>query len=274
MDLAGCHFIYAGVSSREYGLWFANADTSAFSSINGSTKTVSVFSSRGNRNFYVSDSLVDSPISIDVEIFTDDAHALSVQEIRDVEKWLFNRKGYEKLYIDIADDCFAETYDIIDGEERRYYFNCRFTNPRKIYGNGGIPGFSCTMECDSLLLWQEDLGKTIIPEFSEDDSANFSVTIDTNMDEYIYPVVKFTIGEDGGDIMLINLDDEDRTTSFVNLTELIEFSMDGNYNYISGGNYTKFQNKNFIRLLPGENRFVLTGDVTKIEFTYSARKYL
>ena len=274
MDLAGCHFTYAGVSSREYDLWFANADTSAYLSINGSTKTVSVFSSRGNRNFYVSDSLVDSPISIDVEIFTDDEHLLSVQEIKDIEKWLFNRKGYNKLYIDIADDCSAETYDIIDGEERRYYFNCRFINPRKIYGNGGISGFSCTMECDSLLLWQEDIVKTVVPEFAEDESANFSVTIDTNMDEYIYPVVKFTIGEDGGNVMLINLDDENRTTSFVNLTELIEFSMDGNYNYISGDNYTKFQNKNFIRLLPGENRFVLTGDVTQIEFTYSARKYL
>lgn len=274
MDLAGCHFTYDGISSREYGLWFANADTSAYTAINGETKTVTVFSSRGNRKFYVSDSLVDSPVSIGVEIFTDDAHALSVQEIKEIEKWLFNRKGYFKLYVDIADDCFAETYEIVDGVEYRYYFNCRFINPRKIQGNGGIPGFACVMECDSLTLWQDAITKTIEPEFAEDGSAEFSIDIDTVMDEYVYPSVKFTVGETGGDVMLVALDDEDRTTSFSGITALIEFTMDGNYNYISGGNYTKFQSKNFVRLLPGQNRFVLTGDITEIEFTYSARKYL
>lgn len=274
MDLAGCHFTYAGVSSREYGLWFANAETSAYTSINGDTQTVTVFSSRGNRKFFVSDSLVDSPVSIDVDILTDDAHALSVQEIKEIEKWLFNRKGYFKLYVDIADDCSAETYEIIDGVEYRYYFNCRFINPRKIQGNGGIPGFSCTMECDSLMLWQDAITKTIVPEFAEDESAEFTIDIDTCMDEYVYPIVNFTIGESGGNIMLVAIDDDNRSTSFVDLTPLIELSMDGNYNSISGNNYTKFQSKNFVRLLPGQNRFVLTGDVTKLEFKYSARKYL
>lgn len=274
MDLAGCHFTYAGVSSREHGLWFANAETSAYTSINGDTNTVTVFNSRGSRKYYVSDSLVDSPISFEVEILTDDAHALSVQEIKEIERWLFNRKGYFKLYIDIADDCSAETYEVINGVEYRYYFNCRFINPRKIQGNGGIPGFSCTMECDSLMLWQDEITKTVEPEYSSDGSAEFSINIDSVMDEYVYPNVKFTIGEDGGDIIIISLDDNNRATSFSGITELIEFSMDGNYNYISGGNYTKFQSKNFIRLLPGKNRFVLTGDVTEIEFKYSPRKYL
>ena len=207
-------------------------------------------------------------------IFTDDAHALSVQEIKEIEKWLFNKKGYYKLYIDTADDCFAETYEIIDGKEYKYYFNCRFINPKKIRGNGGIPGFYCTMECDSLMLWQDDITKSITPEYSSDGSANFTVTIDSDMNDYVYPKVDFTIGSTGGNVTIVNLDDNDRTTGFAGLTPVTEFYMDGNYNYISGENYTKFQNKNFIRLLPGENRFILTGDVSKIDFIYSARKYL
>lgn len=276
MDLAGCHFTYADVSSREYNLWFAHCDTSDYASINGTTKPVTVFSSRGNRQYLVADSYKDSAVSIDVEFLTDDDRALSPREMRDIERWLFNRKKYYKLYVDIADDCNEESYQIIDGIESRYYFNCRFTNPSKIYGNGGIVGYKARMECDSYMMWQDAITKT----FSINGTAALSskiidLDVGTDVDEYIYPKVTITMASAGGNITIINnTDDTSRQTTFKSLTGSITFTMNGNLNYISGSNYLKFYNRNFIRLIPGVNRIAIVGAVSSITFEWENRRYI
>lgn len=276
MDLAGCHFTYADVSSREYSLWFAHCDTSEYQAINGTTKSVTVFNSRGNKRYFVADSYDDSPITIDVEFITDDERALSVREIRDIERWLFNRKNYYKLYIDIADDCLAESYQIVDGVEKRFYFNCRFINPSKIYGNGGTVGFKATMECDSYVLWQETMMKTFnIGNTAASQSAVISLDIDSETYDYVYPKVTITMAQAGGDIYITNnTDDTSRITSFKSLTGEIEFVINGNTNYISGNNYIKFYDRNFIRLVPGTNNIGVVGAISTIKFEWENRRYL
>ena len=276
MDLAGCHFTYANTSSREYGLLFAHCETSDYTAINGTTKPITVFNSRGNKQYFVADSYDDSPISIDVEFLTDDDRTLSVREIRDIERWLFNRKNYYKLYIDIADDCYAESYQIVDGIEKRFYFNCRFSNPSKIYGNGGTVGFKARMECDSYALWQDALTQTFnIGHTSSSDSSIISINIDSEVDDYVYPKIKITMAQAGGDIYITNnTDDTSRITSFKSLTGSIEFTMNGNLNYISGNNYIKFYDRNFVRLIPGVNNIGVVGAVSKIEFEWENRRYL
>lgn len=276
MNLAGCHFTYADTSSRLYNLWFAHCDTSENTLINGTTQSITVFNARGNRNYLVGDSFNDSAISFDVEILTDDDRALSTQEIRDIERWLFNRRNYYKLYVDIADDCNAETYQIINGIEKQFYFNCRFLNPQKIFGNGGVAGFKATMECDSHLLWQDAISMVFeIGHSTNEQSSVFSLDVDTDANEYVYPKVTVTMAETGGEICLTNnTDDVTRLTSFKALTGGTEFTIDGNLNYISGNNYMKFFDKNFPRLLPGTNYFGVVGAVASIKFEWENRKYL
>lgn len=276
MNLAGCHFTYADTSSRLYNLWFAHCDTSENTSINGTTKSITVFNSRGNRKYLVDDSFNDSAISFDVEILTDDGEALSVQEIRAIEKWLFNRRNYYKLYIDIADDCDTETYQIIDGAEKKFYFNCRFLNPSKILGNGGVAGFRATMECDSHLLWQDAISKTFnIGHTTSSQSTVVSLDVDTDANEYVYPKITIKTADAGGEIYITNnTDDTARITSFKGLTGGIEFTIDGNLNYISGNNYMKFYDRNFPRLLPGTNSFGIVGAVSSVKFEWENRKYL
>lgn len=276
MDLSGCHFTYADTSSREYGIWFAHCDTSEYAQINGTTKPVTIFSSRGNRQYLVADSFKDSAPSIDVEFVTDNDRTLSVQEMRDIERWLFNRRNYYKLYIDIADDCLAESYQIIDGVESRYYFNCRFTNPSKIYGNGGTVGYKATMECDSYLLWQDAITKTFsVGGTSASSNSIIELSVDTEVDEYIYPKVTITMASAGGNITISNnSDDSTRLTTFKSLTGSIEFTMNGSINSISGNNYIKFYDRNFIRLVPGTNRLSVVGAVSSIKIEWENRRYI
>lgn len=276
MDLAGCHFTYANVSSRTYGLWFAHCDTSDYLSINGNTKSVTVFNSHENRQYFVADSYNSSPISIDVEFLVDTDRVLSVKEIRDIEKWLFNRNNYYKLYIDIADDCLAESYQIIDGREVPFYFNCRFTNPTKIQGFGGIVGFRARMECDSYLLWQDSITKTFSVGGTSSSSSNVvTINIDSDVEDYVYPKVTITMAQAGGDIYITNnSDDISRITSFKSLTGEIQLIMNSKLNYISGNNYMKFYDRNFIRLIPGTNNIGIVGAVSSITFEWENRRYL
>ena len=276
MNFACCHFTYAGTSSRTYGLVFAHCDTSESVMINGGIESASIFNSRNNRKYLVGDSYVDSPITIEVEIFTEDCVALSTQEIKTIESWLFNRKNFYKLYINPDDDVNGETYEVVNGVMSQYYLNCRFINPEKILGNGGVAGFKATMECDSHLMWQDAISQTFnIGNTAASDSDVISLVVNSDMNEYVYPTVSITMAAAGGDIYITNnTDSATRITSFKSLTGEIVFTINSEINYISGNNYMKFYDKNFPRLLPGTNAIGIVGAISSITFTWENRKYL
>lgn len=271
MELYGSHFEYAGVNSRRYGLVIATVDTSRFTSVMGDAETVSIYNRRNHRRYYIEDDLSDSAVSFDTEITSD--RPLTLQEQREVEKWLFLRKGYFPLFFDVKDDCQGTTYDLVYGEPLRYYLNCRFLEPKKMEYNGGIVGYEVTLECDSPVAWQEPKTR----RFSlSSTSTDIQLEIDTDMDEYVYPKVSMQLGSSGGDISIVNLsDDPNRATSFEGLDGSMTLKMDGNTNYISDTeSYKKFKEKHFIRLRDGLNRIRVTGDVTSIEFEWQNRRYI
>ena len=103
----------------------------------------------------------------------------------------------------------------------------------------------------------------------------FTAGIDTDMEEYVYPKVTIQMGSSGGDVIIANNnDDSTRLTKFIGLGELATVVMKGELNYVSGQYYEKFADRNFIRLLDGENTLTIIGDVESITFEYSARRVL
>ena len=178
--------------------------------------------------------------------------------------------------MDILDDVHAETFELIDGVQKRLYLNCRFINPEKIEDGAGIRGYKFTVECDSLMAWQDTITSTY-PLSHDSESSNSVITVktDSDLNDYIYPKVTITIGSSGGDITISNnTDNESRLTSFEGLTSNIELIMDGEFNYVSGQNFEKFSDRNFIRLLDGENKINVVGDITSITFEWNNRRYL
>ena len=110
-DIYGSHFEFAGVSSRELGLIIANVNTSRSVSLGGPKEGVTIFSRAANKQYLIDDDYSSSPV-------------------------LFNHRDYRRLYLDIDDDVYGETYEYIDGEKKRNYLNCRFINPERVDGNG------------------------------------------------------------------------------------------------------------------------------------------
>jgi len=278
MNLSGCHFEYCGVSSRKYNLVFAHANTSEFKQIVGNITSNFVFNKKNKQKHFIGESYEDSPIQFDAEIvrWGCNNEVIHTQERREIEKWLFHKSGYNKLYVDLADDTFAETVELVDGYQKRLYLNCRFINPEKIEDGTGLRGYKFTVECDSCMAWQDVvISEHSLANTSANSTSIISVNVDTDIRDYTYPKVIITIGNAGGDILIANHSDNDnRNTSFVSTYANSEIIMDGNTNYISGQNFDRFKDRNFIRLLDGENRLSVTGNISKIRFEWNNRRYL
>lgn len=275
-DIYGSHFEFAGVPSRQWGLIIVNAKSSRMIQLGGAKEGVTIFSKNANKRYLIDDDYSSSPVSFDIEIMTDSDRCLELIERRQIEKWLFNHRDYRKLYLDIADDERGETYEYIDGERKRNYLNCRLINPERLEGNGGVVGYKATLEADSNMFWQDAIVKRyLVNNGAADVSTNITVMVDTDLDEYIYPRVTIQMGSTGGDITISNNhDDSSRLTRFIGMSPLSSVTMKGEINYVSGQYYLKFADRNFIRLLDGENKLTVLGDVEYIEFEYSARRFM
>lgn len=273
MDLSGSYFEYNGTSSRKYGLIFAHVETEEFNKLSGEVESSVVFNKRGKKNYFIGESFEDSPLKFEAEIVTDNDEVINVFMRREIEKWLFHQRDYCKLYTDMDCDTYGESYELVNGVQKRLYLNCRFVNPEKIESGSGLIGYRFTIECDSCMAWQDP----VTYEYSlSGDNSTITVNVDTDLKDYVYPKVSIQTGSSGGDIQIINsTDDNTRATSFVDLNSNITITMRGDgINYISGDYYQKFSNKNFIRLLDGDNKLIVTGDVAHLTFEFQNRRYL
>ena len=274
-DIYGAHFDYAGRSSIEFGLIFVNVNTERFTNLSGSISGVTIFNKSIKQRYLVDDDYSESPVSYEVEIITDDQRYLSLQECRRVEKWLFNRHNYRKLYLDSFDDCDGATTEVIDSKEKRLYLRCRFINPSRIEGDGGVVGYRATLEADSGYWWQDALSKTFNIANSGSNYSTINVRVDSDIDDYIYPKVTVTMNSVGGDIILINgTDDVLRVTKFESIPANTTLIIRSDVNYVSGNYYQSFVNRNFPRLLDGNNAILVGGAVKTIKYEFSNRRYL
>lgn len=274
MELYGCHFEYAGISSRACGLVFANIESSPYTSAMGEISTISVFNRHNKRKYYIDTLYDDSPISFEAEIVSESP--ISSNEIRKIEKWLFNQSSYRKLYVDLEDSNY-DGVEAVDGQTLRQYLNCKFINPSKIEGNGGIMGWSVTVECDAPLAWQDPVVKTF--DLSTSESQYITVKVDTDLNDYVYPMVTVkTKSGDSADLQLVNItDDAYRLTTFVSVSGGVTIVIDGERNMLSGDSdnyYDKFKYKNFVRLKDGENRISVSNNVESIAFEWQNMRWL
>ena len=155
INLYGVHFEYDGVSSRKYNLIIANLNTERMTRISGEKTGNFVYNKALKSRYLINDDYTESSLSFDIEIVTCDDRAIEMRELREIENWLFTNSTFKKMYIDIEDDKYGETYEIVYGIQKRLYLNCRFINAEKLEYNNGVIGFHCTIETDGIMLWQD-----------------------------------------------------------------------------------------------------------------------
>lgn len=263
-DLRGCHFNYAGFDSSLYDLVFAHMDTEKTPIIKGTQAVNSIQSKKNHKHYLTSVSYEDEQVIYDAEIFTYDAQPIGESFLTEVERALFGKNTFGKLYP-------IDSYYI----EPKYYINCIFLNPERIETEAGVVGYKFSLVTDSVMAWETEQTQTFTFANTTSGTKTFTVNVDTDIDDYTYPTVKFTMGSTGGNVSLYNnSDDSTRLTSFEGVSALQTFTMDSSINHLSNNMYQRFSDRNFIRLLNGENNFAFTGNVTSIEVTFNNRVYI
>lgn len=258
-DFYGCYFEYDGFNSMDYDLIFANVDTSRIISLE-SEREVNVVKSRKNYTDYMTQvPYNDSIIQFDAEILKSDGTVIAETDVPLIEKILFSRSKFGRL----------KQFEF--NEKRPVYINCIFVNPERIEVVGGVVGFKFTVITDSIMAWEEEHTQVVT-----DLSINtFIVKVVSDMPDYIYPIVTITTGSEGGNLTIYNnTDSATRFTSFSNLPAATTFTMNGELKHIPKEMYEYFSDRNFIRLLDGDNSFFVNGDVARISFTFSNRRYI
>ena len=274
MNFHGAHFEYSGRSSEEYGLIVASINESQNMAVSGSgAELVTLFNKRDDRRYYIDTKFDGAFLEYDMEVFSEEP--LSVADQRAITKWLFYQRGFKTMYVTVEDDCDGETVRTYDGVQKRVHVNCILTDPEKIEGGDGIHGYKFKVNCDSPTGWVETVSKTFeIGGTGSNSSTNISVVTDTDLHEYVYPIVQITMSG-GGDFSIVNqTDSSTRLTKFVDLASGTTFRMNGNTNYITSGYYSKFYDRNFVRLLDGTNNLTITGPVDSITFEWENRSYV
>ena len=273
MDFYGCYFEYAGELSRKYGLIIANVETKQNVIISGKYQSISIFNKRSQTRHDLGNTYDEAPLSFEMEVFSE--VPIDGEGRRRIQKWLFNQIGYQKLYVDPADAPLGEVFDLETGRPKREYLNCKFVNPEKIEGNGGIVGYKFDVVCDSRMAWQDPMHAEFMLVGGSGQMTDIPVALDTDMLDYTYPKITITTGNVGGKITLANLDDDaSRITTFSNMPPNTQFVINGIYNYVSDGFYENFIDRNFPRLLDGSNDIRVTGDVVAIIVEWQNMRYL
>lgn len=278
-DMYGTYFEYGGVSSTPHGLVIANVESTRFTQVAGTIAGVTIFNKSGKRNYLIDDDYSGSPLSFEVDIVNKDGDTLSKTRRREIEKWLFNRHNYRKLYLLVDDECDPDRdvgTEVINGETKRLYMNCRFLNPSYLEYNGGIVGYRVTLETDCGYWWQDAVTYTRNLNHSNSNVVtDFTIKVDTDIDDYTYPRIRIVMGSSGGDVTFINhTDDSSRLTKFTDLAAGATLIIDSEYNYINDQYYLKFYKQFFPRLLDGDNSLSVQGNVQSISITFSNRRNL
>lgn len=274
MNFYGAHFEYSGRSSEDYGLIVASINESQSMAVSGSgAELITLFNKRDDRRYYIDTKFDEAFLEYDMEVFSEEP--LSVADQRAITKWLFYQRGFKTMYVTVADDCDNESIRTINSVEKRIHVNCILTDPEKIEGGDGIHGYRFKVNCDSPTGWVETVSQTFsINGANNNSSKNISVITDTDLNEYVYPTVQIDMGSAGDCTIVNNTDSNTRMTTFKELATGTTLRMNGNTNFVTSGYYSKFYDRNFIRLLDGQNNLTVYGPVDSITFEWENRSYV
>lgn len=233
-------FTYDGVYSGLYGLKIASMSSSVVENTSYATPTISAVKPANSNKFFLQDVKFESAPTFTFSIISEKPIPEHFQG--EIMNWLHVRKSYKVLKIHQPE---FEDYD----------YNCIFNITEIIYHAGQCVGYTVQTTFDSLYQYGRPTKKTIVGSGSTQEIS--LVNRSDNIDEYVYPVVKFTTTD--GAVSIINkTDSSTREFKFEGLTENTEYTVDNELKTISTntnetGVLGKF-NMKWLRLQKGRNQ--------------------
>jgi hypothetical protein len=256
------NFIYNNIPSQTYGLFLGEIDGSGYTKSSASNQ-ISIIQQKIFRNpvpylYGVEQSEV---LEFDVSIMSE--AEIPSTKYSEISSWLFGKQNYGILRI-------------MQNDMKGVYYKCFFTEPETIRVGNMIQGFTATIVCDSPWAWREPKTHTYYIATSPGSTGNFVTELYNYSanDYYTFPTsVIIQIGSGGGDIDIINIDDNSRASTITGLSPWETITMNSQLQLISTDvDRTEPIINNFnlkwLRLVKGNNRIRIRGDVKRLVIVY------
>ena len=263
------NFEYDGIKSAKYGLFFGHVNTERLKQICGNLEYNQVYYPSLNRQEIHGVNKDEFPLSFDLEIIS--AEPISYWTAKEIKKWLFNSLTYKKLYASRIKD---KTIEKINGEEKRRYVECVFTNPEAMFYADGLHGWKCTCTLSSGWAFQDEIEITYT-DFTND----IIVPVDSDNGDYIYP--SFTMIADNSsakmNIQLKNKSDNSRVMEVDRVPANTVISVLSDIGIITDNAnqslYSFLKAQKFLRLVDGDNIISVKG-ITSLTIRYQNVRYI
>jgi hypothetical protein len=275
MAFYAANFIYNGIMSSEYGLRItSNLEEGIGVNVGADVelKTESLY--RRPKEYLLG--VQQTPVlQLPVEISV--LGELSAAEDSVVSNWLFGNMNYKKL-------------QIVQPDMQYVYYNCIFTGKNTNRTGNIITGYTAVIYCDSPFAWE--FPKTITYDYGGNTYVvNDDIKINNTSDnaDYTYPTVVFKMNIFGGDLSIINSDDDDREFLFEDLSPSETVTVDNDLQIITTNkagvnrleNFVQYDGNNeiidatsykWMRYVKGVNNLAISGNIETIAFTHQFAK--
>ncbi len=263
------NFEYDGINSKKYGLFFGHVNTERLKQICGNLEYNQVFYPSLNRQEIHGVNKDEFPLSFDLEIIS--AEPISYWTAKEIKKWLFNSPTYKKLYASRVKD---KTVEKINGEEKRRYVECVFTNPEAMFYADGLHGWKCTCTLSSGWAFQDEIEITYT-DFTE----NITIPVDSDNGDYIYPTFTFSTAATTNPVSpaIVNTSDNNRAMVVEDIPAQTEVYVDSAVGTItdstSASLYPHLVDQKFLRLVNGDNVLQVSG-ISELTIRYQNVRYI
>jgi hypothetical protein len=267
------NFEYDGINSKKYGLFFGHVDTERLKQICGNLEYNQVFYPSLNRQEIHGVNKDEFPLSFDLEIIS--AEPISYWSAKEIKKWLFNLPTYKKLYASRVKD---KTIEKINGEEKRRYVECIFTNPEAMFYADGLHGWKCTCILSSGWAFQDEI--EITHGFDDPTiETEIIIPVDSDNNDYIYPSFSMVTDNSSAkmNIQLKNKSNNSRVMEIEGVPANTVISVLSDIGTIKDDTeqslYGFLKDQKFLRLVNGDNIISVKG-ITSLTIRYQNVRYI
>lgn len=257
MAFYGRSFIYNGVPSELYNLYIGGIDADAVNQSMASSSMEILEQAIYRKPTPYLYGMTPSPkLEFAFSAYSEDEITADSFEL--IAKWLFSERSYKPFQIDQPDMQDVVFYAILQDPQIDRVGNL-------------IHGFSATVLCNSPFAFKFPKITTYTYSASVVDVTEVYFNESDDTGDYLYPSsLIITMNNEGGNVSITNLDDNNRVVSFTTLLADEVLTISPLYQTLSSstGLYRlSNSNKKFLRLAPGRNRLRIQGNVASIAMT-------
>lgn len=257
-------FIFDGIPSEMYDLHITSRDDGADVTTESASNVTPYLQEIFRRPVQYLYGVQQTPI-LSFPVTLNSPNEITATDFGQIGKWLFGTQNYKKL-------------QVCQGDMRHMYFNCFLTAPQIQRVGNLIVGCGATVTCDAP--WGWEFPKTETFSYTLGGYTIASVERINNTSDntfYTYPTMSFTMNVFGGELSIINQDDDDREFLFTGLSPNEVITIDNDLQMITSsisGVYRLLNfNKNWMRYVSGINNLEISGNIASVSFTHQfARK--